>query len=174
MVNPPPARVRTLLGGLSPEAFPTADDVQLVASVAAQIQTPAARGDRRPRWGTSTDWRGPVSARVATDGTAPRDVIEYFRDPAWAIEVPADSVGHVRFLPHESCDPSACPVYTVGEFKGLESDAILLVMQGNAPELRSELFVGISRARGTLAVALDQVTLSRLSLGEQRALGLRA
>jgi hypothetical protein len=173
-VNPPPARVRTLLGGLTREAFPTTRDVELVASVAAQILTPAARGDRRPCWGTSQSWRGPTSARVATGGTSPRDVVDYFRDPAWATEVPAASIGNVRFLPHDACDPSARPIYTVGEFKGLESDAILLVMQGNAPELRSELFVGISRARGTLAVALDQVTLSRLSLGEQRALGLRA
>ena len=172
--SPSVMRLRMMLRELSDNDFPTDADIDLVAQVAAQIHTPPQRGARRPQWATReyAHWDGP--AFLASDGAALRDVVEYFQTPRWALEMETESPGGVRFARHGACRPPMLPIYTVGEFKGLESDVVLLVMQGNAPEVRNELFVGISRARETLAVALDHVALSQLTGGEQRALGLAA
>ena len=42
---------------------------------------------------------------------------------------------------------------------------MLLVMEGSAPALRNELFVGMSRARAALAVAVDTATLGQTPRG---------
>jgi len=57
---------------------------------------------------------------------------------------------------------TSVPVYRVSDFKGLESEAVVLISRGRVPNHREATYVGISRARACLYVLIDQVGLSVL------------
>jgi DNA helicase IV len=57
------------------------------------------------------------------------------------------------------------PVSTVGDFKGLEADGIILVDSLNGPAMgKKELFVAVSRARSHLVLLLRPETIDKYGL----------
>jgi len=80
----------------------------------------------------------------------------------------------VRFVQHQAPEPgreSRCTRWV--STRALEHEHVLVVMQGDAPELINEIYVGISRgARASLAIALDGIALRAPDAnGQRRKLG---
>jgi hypothetical protein len=84
------------------------------------------------------------------------------KDGSWVDRVPTTPT--LSFAPHHVAG-DATPVYSVGEIKGLERRAILLLMQGDVPMFTHQIFVGVSRARAVLAVVADDRTYTALPGG---------
>jgi hypothetical protein len=157
------------LAHLSEGSVPTADDRAVVSTLAAELMRPFPRkrltGVSTARWQRIADaqqvpgvleWRLNVSGgRV--DGI---HVLEAFRTDLWAEGVAPPRT--VRFAPHAFATTDEIPVFSIGEIKGLERDAVLLVLQGDAPQLANELFVGVSRARSVLATVMEPHNLALL------------
>ncbi len=150
------------LHGLSDAAEPTPADIELVASAASTIaETLSAKQAkfRRPElsWGAlpvlgtgRTNWR-----LRSHWGKPPQiEVLNAFRCDAWIWSLPSPPAA--CFSPVREMGAGSIPVYALGEIKGLERQAVLLVMQGDAPQFLNHLFVGVSRARAALAVVGDQ------------------
>ncbi|HXR31204.1 MAG TPA: hypothetical protein VN752_08695, partial [Solirubrobacterales bacterium] len=150
------------LFGLSRNLKPTAADIRVVGNVAAAIAGVLSKRQaqfRRPdvRWkaiSTSDTRRVNWRLRSPTPKTPRVEILNAFRCDVWAKSLP--ETASLRFAPHHSGDPEAIPVYHLGEIKGLERKAVLLVLQGDAPQFMHHLFVGVSRARAVLAVVGDQ------------------
>jgi hypothetical protein len=87
-------------------------------------------------------------------------VLDALRSGAWADAVASPATA--SFTPHITAAGSDIPVYSIGEIKGLERDCVLLVLQGDPPQISHELFVGVSRARSVLVVALEAHTAALL------------
>ncbi len=153
---------------LSSHDFPTEKDVEAVARVARAIAinhlslAPEVRRSVSMRWRQAQrgDWRPMMkSTRV--------QALNALKDGSWVDHVPITAT--LSFAPHHAAG-DATPVYSVGEIKGLERQAILLLMQGDAPMFTHQLFVGVSRARAVLAVVADDRMYTalpgRLRVGE--------
>lgn len=150
------------LHGLSRSSRPTAADIRVVGNVAAviagvlskkqaQFRRPDVRWKAIPISNTSqVNWR----LRSPTPKTPRVEILNAFRCDVWTRSLP--EAGSVSFASHHNGDHKAIPVYHLGEIKGLERKAVLLVLQGDAPQFMHHLFVGVSRARAVLAVVGDQ------------------
>jgi hypothetical protein len=144
---------------LTRRAVPSDTDVAEVSAVANAIQAadPGVGGSKRVR----------VRVQRAAKGRDPRgfapswhwDTMRAYRTGSWVAQVATPKT--VDFSPHNRAHDTI-PVYSVGEIKGLERQAILLVMQGDAPKFTNQLFVGVSRARAVLAVVADDHTYAAL------------
>lgn len=65
--------------------------------------------------------------------------------------------------PYDSVDETDyVKMYNVANYKGLESDVVLLLVRGRRPMIEQQMYVGISRARFLLAVLIDKGTSSLL------------
>lgn len=152
--------VDRVLGQLSDEQDPTPQDVEALRSAVSSFGLPIAR---RPslRWVVQRPTRGndtslpPTLVEARYERTATQsELVGAFRDGTWVDALPVAT--SVTFRPHDWTLDGEVPVYGVGEIKGLERDVVLVVMQGDAPELLHELYVGVSRARAVVAVVADE------------------
>lgn len=147
---------------LSNEAAPTPTDIEIVASAASAIAStlPAKQAEFRhpelhwsalPVLGT-----GRVNWRLRSQRGKPRqvEILNALRCDQWTWSLPSAQTAY--FTPGSKGGGGTIPVYTLGQIKGLERKAVLLVMQGDAPQFLNHLFVGVSRARAALAVVGDQ------------------
>jgi hypothetical protein len=155
--------LNALLERLSHEILPTPEDCATVAQAASLLATGVHPG--APRTSAQVMWRPTSDATAAAGGprmrlhprgttTFPFFVLHALQNGEWARALPQPLT--TTFAPHRDAGPGTIPVFTVGEIKGLEREAVLLVMQGTPAEPTAELFVGASRARSLLAVALDE------------------
>lgn len=151
-----------MLPGLSKSPNPSVEDVRLVENVAATISGTLHKRlahFMRPEvsWETVSTGDSPkesLELRGAKAKTSPMELLNAFRCDAWAKSLP--KTGSVSFSHYRDRETGDIPVYHLGEIKGLEKDAVLLVLQGDAPQFMHHLFVGISRARGVLALVGDE------------------
>lgn len=162
-----PDAILTSLCELSSNPTPSLADVQLVADLARWFVPTRLHGPTHPgpvEWRERNGSRYDLRVRGVTRPLARWDLARILRDEAWADAVPPRKA--VMFdRASTATDNSAIPVYTIGEIKGLEFDAALVVMQGGAPEPLGELFVGVSRARLLVTCALDDLACSLLPIG---------
>jgi hypothetical protein len=153
-----------LLDSLSANSRPTQVDREVVAQAAALV-TAGLSADVPRHPSGEVEWRATSHGTGAAGGPHPRlhprgpSTFPYYalqglHSGRWAPALPARMTA--TFAPHNDAAAGAIPVYSVGEIKGLEREAVLLVMQGEPPQPIHELFVGVSRARSLLAVALDE------------------
>jgi hypothetical protein len=98
------------------------------------------------------------------------EIILHFEREDWAVGIPAQT--WVRFARHGTLSNhdanrlnSVIDVYDVAEFKGLEADAILYVIDGALDRPLESLYVGISRARHSLALVIDASAAAVLPKG---------
>jgi hypothetical protein len=154
---------------LSTGSTPSKKDCEVVAEAANAIASalPAkAQAFKRPaaiRWRPipvastgAINWR----LRSPSQKTYQSEALNALRCDAWASTLPVPE--SVSFAPHYECEPPKLPVYSLGEIKGLERKAALLVMQGDAPKFMHQLFVGVSRPRAILAIVGDARTFAAL------------
>jgi hypothetical protein len=153
---------------LSSASTPTRADIALVDSVASRIAK-ALPADKAEFHHPDLHWRsrrvfdtGAVIWRLSDWRGKPSrsDILNAFRCDVWLKSLPAAAA--VRFAPHRRRNKDGIPVYTIADIKGLERDAVLLVMQGDAPQFMHHLFVGVSRPRSVLAVVGDDRTYAAL------------
>lgn len=155
--------LNALLKGLSHETLPTPDDCSLVAQAANLLAAGVHPG--APRTSAPVMWRSTSDATAAAGGPRvrlhprgtnafPFFVLHALQSGEWARALPQPLT--TSFARHPDAGSGTIPVFTVGEIKGLEREAVLLIMQGAPAEPTAELFVGVSRARSLLAVALDE------------------
>jgi hypothetical protein len=147
---------------------PTRADVAVMKSVASRLAAvlpPDQAAFHRPevRWLSNrvydtgaVIWRlGDQRRRISRS-----DILNALRCDVWLRSLPRAAAVH--FTPHRLSEIGGIPVYTIADIKGLERDAILLVMQGDAPQFMQHLFVGVSRPRAVLAVVGDDRTYAAL------------
>jgi hypothetical protein len=150
------------LQGLSSGPSPSSEDIRVVRNAAATIAGTLQRRHshfERP----SVFWRAVPSGGSRAESlelrgrkgrTQALELLNAFRCDVWAELLPR--TGSVTFGHHLNRQLNDIPVYHLGEIKGLEKNAVLLVLQGDAPQFMHHLFVGISRARAVLAVVGDE------------------
>jgi hypothetical protein len=154
---------------LSTSSKPGKKDHQVVAEAAnamASALPPKTRAFKRPlaiRWRPipvastgAINWR----LRSPSRKTYNLEALNALRCEVWATTLPVPE--SVSFAPHDECEPPKLPVYSLGQIKGLERTAALLVMQGDAPKFMHQLFVGVSRPRAVLALVGDARTFAIL------------
>lgn len=148
---------------LSTALSPTADDVRAVMQYAKAIaQTPAARRAGRPE-----------AARVAhvhwllddndirLSFASERRMLWFFSGEDWAKGLPVPRV--VALSPASSAaSEDTVRLSSVSSYKGLEADGVILFVQSPRDKLRSNLYVGLSRARFLLHLVIDPISNSRL------------
>ena len=160
-----------MLDAVSSAVTPSDEDVEIVGRTARFMRQRFRLTDNavggRVRW--SLD-----GSELGIRGIDPEEVLSFFESGAWVRMMPRPQGASVQFGPWTEPSENILPVYSIGEYKGLESDKILLLMQGYAPALRHELLVGISRARCVVAAALDRACVDSLSRAERLQLGVKS
>jgi hypothetical protein len=171
----PPAggwpEVFRVLSDLSNNHRPTSADVDLVRNVAKSFTvSPNTRRliTNRPGARAGLSWiLTDKLARLSRSGFGSfraSEIIVHFEREDWdeTLPIPQEFVLEINGL---DVEPGHIPIYRVADYKGLESDCILLLIQGNSASLERELYVGISRARRLLAFLLDRSTIASLPRG---------
>jgi len=163
-MRPPPggeAWIVAQLAQLSTGPYPTDDDVERVRGVAREFSI-----DREARaWvGENPLLRNTISFR--DDGQGPRlhrrakfpfraaEVVLHFEREDWPRGLPRPRMVVLQpfYLPRAA---GTLPLYRVSDFKGLEAEAVVLVMRGRVGNQREATYVGVSRARVLLCIVAD-------------------
>jgi hypothetical protein len=152
------------LSRLSRETVPNEEDRQLVRDVASMFEVHSEirqKLTKRPAFRTGLSWvtrDGELQLRRSWGEDSPlwsAEVVLHFQREDWDTGMPVPET--VGFRPHYASTGQRreIPVYRIDEFKGLESDIVLLFFGCGVPVLNHELYVGASRARLMLSVLLE-------------------
>jgi len=156
------AWVKQRLEQLSGEPYPTAQDISLVQQVA---QAYSIEIDIRQRITRTTPFRYGFHwvlndnrlalRRRARGRTWGGEVVLHFQRDDWYVGIPEPEKRVVQ--PYDNpLNEFSIPLYKVSDFKGLEADTVVLLMRGKTINHKQAFYVGISRARATLAVLADE------------------
>jgi hypothetical protein len=163
--------VASELGRLSAEAYPTTADVECVRKVAQAFgisrdvrqhieDSPAKK--QGMAW--KIDGRALRLWRRRTGPPLAAEVVLHLSRDDWDRGLPRPK--EITLQPFDSPRTKASvPVYRVSDFKGLESEAVVLVIRGRVQNHRETTYVGVSRARVCLCVLVDQSGWSVLPRG---------
>lgn len=163
--------IREQLDKLSNESQPTLPDIELVNNLARKFMVDH---DTRRRITTSPLFRDGFVWQVINDklhllrpGSArlwPSEVILHFEREDWAKGIPAPQM--FELWPYNVVGQGDyLRLYNVADYKGLEADAIMLIISGHLPMFNHHLYVGISRARFLLSVLVERSLLLALPSG---------
>jgi len=156
------------LKALSHEPYPTSRDVEFVRSL-THAKFNIHEGFRGwlladPRAREPVVWmvrEGKLLlTRPAREPLTPAELILHFERDDWHHGIPEPN--RIRFQHYAYADPDDIPLYQVAEFKGLEADAVLLLLEGPGSDLAHQTYVGISRARLFLAMLVEEQTVASL------------
>lgn len=155
------------LNKLSDHAAPTDSDVTLVCEVARRfsVQTSIRRRILDSRFREAFTWvakdRTLDLRRFAHGPLWAAELILFFEQPEWAAGIPQPEIWTIRpyYAPYA---PRTVKVYDVSNYKGLESDAVILAFKGKAPLMSQQVYVGISRAKFMLELIFDPLAASTL------------
>lgn len=92
---------------------------------------------------------------------SPRRLLSFFADPSWADELPENLKVYVTAFGINHDNLTSIPLYTLSGFKGLESDGIVLYIHSPADVSKTNLYVGLSRAKVLLCVVASLEIISR-------------
>jgi hypothetical protein len=158
--------VGTELNNLTGAPFPTPADAELVQNVANAfsltrnirariIDNTSGRGGFN--WHLSD--RSPRLRRKKSGPPLAAEVLLHFARPDWmrGLPKPKTFVLQPFYVPRAA---GTIPVYRVSDFKGLEAEAVLLIIRGRMDNQREATYVGLSRARALLYVIADQSALT--------------
>ena len=160
--------IKEELNNLSQDPLPNPDDIELVRNIVRKFNINHAirsQIDSHPQISAAMRW-------VVKDGQLrlyrsrhvpiwSAEIIRYFEREDWAAGLPQPRVLTLRS--YDSTDETDfVKMYNVANYKGLESDVVLLLVRGRGPMIEQQMYVGISRARFLLAVLIDKGTSSLL------------
>lgn len=83
------------------------------------------------------------------------EIIQFFQQADWADGI--CEINDIEIGKEIKFGPSYIPVVDVSTFKGLEADAVILIVKRKRPELEKLLYVGVSRARAVLVIMTDEL-----------------
>ena len=166
---------------ISNNPTPTKDDVKLVCTVASNATywnfdckcLPALSKDKlkkiRVHWvNDGLKYRLKVSGREILNpiGTmAKAYVVNFFQNENWANALPRYYT--YKLLPpgeqNISDNCQTIPFYRISSYKGLEKDCIILFIPTKRSDLKSILYVGISRAKILLQIVINENLMPQLS-----------
>lgn len=155
-------RVDAVLNELSSFAYPSAADVEKIAELARVFRVPSALRGRHPG-------RRPLPVQIFERFSDYRsrypgyyfsDVLRQLQEGQWVDSIPHEVVRTVPYFAPRTA--ATVPVYGVSDFKGLEADAVILVMRGRSASHRQATYVGISRARALLLILADKTAATDL------------
>jgi hypothetical protein len=156
------------LNTLSSSAFPSDEDIQRVRSIAKKFRV---QSNIRQKIIKSRIYRDAFHWSVTGGQIRLRrfqgppiwaaEVVLHFQRHDWWQGIPKpDSITIVPY--HEPRTEGTLPMYRVPDFKGLEADAIVLILRGVMPKNRESIYVGVSRARLNLWILADEAASSTL------------
>ena len=82
------------------------------------------------------------------------DLLLHFEQPHWAEGLPSPLCFTIKPY-YEPGGDQTLYMYNIAQYKGLESDSVILLMRGNKSSIEQQLYVGVSRARFFLAIVMD-------------------
>jgi hypothetical protein len=136
------------LGPLTDDPSPTPDDLVEVAATARRVLE--ALEDPGNKIGVPTRIRQSVSYIYAR-----RFMESCAYDLDWTESLPSRLVAITPYTSAQAIDD--IPLYDVASFKGLEAQTIVLFARGRGFRPRQSLYVGVSRARASLIVHVDDI-----------------
>lgn len=147
---------------LSTALVPQPDDVEVVRAYAlCLIETPSAKKQGKPqpervarvRWGVTRD-----GLQLYPTNISDRRMAWFYATEAWEEGIPAPD--KIRLTPRATPTDGLLmlPLFTVSTFKGLEADGIILFVPQPRDHLRTNLYVGTSRARLLLHIVTHRQT----------------
>lgn len=153
--------IRDQLEQLSTGPVPNADDTELVRDIVGRFHVnPALRlTDASQFW--RAEWiikDGRLELKLPSrSALLAGQVLMHLEQGRWEAAIPEPRILALR--PYDSKENGdSIRMYNVADFKGLESDAVLLIVRGGMPMIEQQLYVGISRARFLLVVLVDKGT----------------
>jgi len=161
--------VEAELAALSDAPYPSQADLLRVQSVAksfgirqdvrSKLQPSQARL-RRP-----FHWVGSGASLALQSGRTRRklgaELVLFFQRNDWNEGIPKPTVLHIT--PHYAAtDRGSIPLYSVPDFKGLESDIVIFCIRGRNLAQKEFIYVGISRARAMLVILADDLAVRDL------------
>jgi hypothetical protein len=163
---------------LSNDAYPNQDDIQIVANYARSRQSLPQSTDAKAlhqmregaRHGAKTiRWRlrdGQLSLSPLRYGSmaGPSPFLAFFSRQDWdeGLPKPITATVSAEGRANNSSHTPTIPLFTVGTFKGLEADGVILFIRSPRNELEANLYVGVSRAVGYLNIVADPAMLTRV------------
>lgn len=105
------------------------------------------------RWGADGRLAGPAARRW-------RATLDFFMSGEWAT-----SLGRPTWRVSSRAEhgqEGAIPLYTIGAFKGLEADGVVVFVRGYSDALRTQLYVAFSRARLALYALLESEVVAQV------------
>lgn len=170
LVVPPDEQVMAILSDLSREEYPTSRDIELVHQAARQFTVTRDVRRRAEVWARHHPlaWKvrngNLVIWRSTPDPLWAAEIVMFFLGDDWPEGIPTPVT--VGFCKHgDYLRPSVWPVLRIGDYKGLEDHAVLVFLRGPLKGdgvARSQLYVGVSRARLIVATLVDTDTLNDL------------
>ena len=129
-------RLRQICYAMGAQDRPTISDVSRVNRLVKDLPMRAGR-PRLVRWRALNFALG-LASNAGGQLSAP-DVLGYFARPDWHKDITRHQFGTLW--------PDRCVFHTAGEAKGLEADAIIMMIRNAASFTETEYYVAISRAR---------------------------
>jgi hypothetical protein len=133
---------------------------KVAACIGEQLRPPFGADGPPPRWRDVREERRPIPdviaavERLIDEGFGPRNLIVLCSSAKTVQALREYSIGPYSFGAWRS---NGIAVETVARFKGMEYEAIVLVLEGGEDELdRTTAYVGTSRARSVLTVVAHQ------------------
>jgi hypothetical protein len=167
--------IEGMLSELSTEPFPTVSDIEVVRKVAGLFDLGWQRRLRDDPRFQPLEWTVMEGRLVLTRShrstNRALELVLHFEREDWHHGIPQPET--VQFRHHTAAGDSEIPLYRVADFKGLEADAVLLVLEGSGPEIEQQAYVGISRARILLAMLVERETVPALPYALRRSGYLR-
>lgn len=90
-------------------------------------------------------------------------VFEFFRTEEWLKDLPIPQTLRISAanVGGPQCS-NEIPLYSVGAFKGVEADGVVVFTRADAGSLVAQLYVAFSRARLALHAVIDKTLFARL------------
>lgn len=134
------------------------------ACIGETLRPPFGVDGPRPKWRDLKDQRRPIPEilsaveQLVDEGFGPKNMVVLCSSPHTSQLLREHSVGPYSFGAWRS---NGIPVETVARFKGMETEAAVLVLEGaDANSDRTMAYVGLSRPRSTLVVVADPLKQS--------------
>lgn len=161
--------VLSLFQELSPSPKPTREDVDLVRSIANLFTVDGVvrrRIESDQRFHRAMHWKyvGGKLRLIRRSKQCPiwsSEVVLHFERDDWHVGLPEPRI--VQFeLWRNSVGENIIPVHYIGNFKGLEAESVLLILDGTSSRIEFETYVGISRATSAIALLIESRTAHAL------------
>lgn len=147
---------------LSRGHLPSKEDIMIVNHLVDEIQKHLTPTKNQQSLNNRIYWKsinGEVKLffKKRTAALLPLEIITFFQKNTWANGLFSST--KVKIGKELTFKKNYIPISAIPTFKGLEADGVILVANENNQHLLQQLYVGVSRARSTLAIVTDKKSI---------------